>query len=211
MSYIKTHFRIRSYYQSGGNWTPDEAKAFEKESKSLFSSSGWTVFEGRSSGVCSTARRGKEELYLHPMDFSGVIQEISIGEVERMLEVAKTFQCYHVDTYDIYHEMSDEEYLLHLREKQDEMQQDMLRLYETKRRNLFITSNEKIRETIKKKYRLHRLGEGYDDPIFDGVFSNAFDMLVAKGKLIKANTKYGQGFRTATVKDKASNVREATA
>lgn len=201
MSYIQTYFRIKGKYAGYNGWaTEEDSKAFKEETTKLFNSHGWEIKEGRSSGACDTAVRGKESLYLHPMHFSGVILQSSIPGIEEMLCEAKEFEFYHTDTYGIYYEMSDSEYLLKLCERRAEMIEDLLSLYQTKRRNLYITSD--VLERLEKKYKINRVGENTRDTILKGVLQNIFDMLLAKGELIASATKNGIGYRAATDKDR---------
>lgn len=201
MEYIKTYFRIRGKYQGYEGWSSEkDAEAFVEETRNLFRRFGWEIEEGRSSGACDSAVRGKESLNLHLMHFSGVILKSSIPEIENILHEAKEFEHYHTDTYDTYYEMSDSEYLLKLRERQEEMIMDFLSLYRTKRRNLYISTD--ISGRIMKKYRIRRVGDGETDTILNGVLQNIFDMLVARGDLIMAHTRNGPGYRTATDKDR---------
>lgn len=200
MKYIETYFRIQGPYNVSG-WESEESKRrFISEVHSLFRESGWEIQKGRSSGSSDSATRGKEELYLHPMSFSGVILESSISEIQKVLSSGRSFRCYQVDTYKTYCEMTDTEYLLKLREKREEMVADFLSLYKTKRRNLFITSN--VIDCMEKKYRIYRVGEKSGDPILNGVLRNIFSTLVYRGDLIEGHTKNGVGYRTATDKDK---------
>lgn len=200
MKYIDTYFRIQSPYSVNG-WKSDESEhKFLSEVHSLLRESGWEIQKGRSSGSSDSAIRGKEELYLHPMSFSGVIKESSISEIQEVLSRGASFRCYHIDTYEPYYEMTDTEYLLKLREKQEEMVADFLSLYKTKRSNLFITAD--VMGRMERKYRIHRVGEKREDPILNGVLRNIFSTLVYRGDLIEGHTKNGVGYRTATEKDK---------
>lgn len=199
MKYIETYFRIQSAYNNG--WESEESKRrFLSEVHSLLRESGWEIQKGRSSGSSDSAIRGKEELYLHPMSFSGVIKESSISEIQQVLSKGISFRCYHIDTYKSYYEMTDAEYLLRLREMQEKMVADFLSLYKTKRSNLFITAD--VMDRMEKKYRIHRVGETREDPILIGILRNVFSTLVYRGDLIEGHTKKGVGYRTATKKDK---------
>lgn len=201
MSYFKTYFRIRSEYDGYNGWSDMAAsEVFKEEVNGIFSSIGWSIKKARSSGICDTAFCGKESLYLHPMHFSGVILKSSIPVIEDALAHAKSFKYYSTDVYEQCFDMTDEEYLMKLKEQQNEMIEDFLRSYRTKRRNLYITSD--VSEKLKRKYKINRVGEGHDDVILDGILKNVFSMLLARGDIVKGKTRNGTGYRTVTDYDR---------
>lgn len=74
MGYCQVHFCIKSGYEAYSGWADDQAaEQFRAETRSLFGEAGWTLQPG-SNGVCDTVTKRKQDLYLHPMNFSGVIQ-----------------------------------------------------------------------------------------------------------------------------------------
>lgn len=73
MEYRKVYFRIRSRYQFDSGWPAEtDAAKFHEESRSLFQSVGWDLQPGGDS-TSDTVIKGWQELYLHPMNFSGII------------------------------------------------------------------------------------------------------------------------------------------
>ena len=73
MEYRKVYFRIRSRYQFDSGWPAEtDAAKFHEESRSLFQSAGWDLQPGGDS-TSDTVTKGWQELYLHPMNFSGII------------------------------------------------------------------------------------------------------------------------------------------
>ena len=120
MAYSMVYLRVRRSGYSFG-WTSDtEQAAFKEETRRIFQESGWTLKPG-SNGVCDTVTSGHQDLYLHPLSFSGVMDEANIQTLQEQLSKAKTFQCYHLDCYEEYLDMSDEEYHAALEEKRGEM------------------------------------------------------------------------------------------
>ena len=74
MEYRKVYFRIRSRYQFDSGWPAEtDAAKFHEESRSLFQSVGWDLQPGGDS-TSDTVTKGWQELYLHPMNFSGIIE-----------------------------------------------------------------------------------------------------------------------------------------
>lgn len=137
MGYRQVYFRIKSGYEAYGGWSEDHAaEQLRNETRSLFQEVGWTLYP-RGNGVCDTVSKGKQELYLHPMNFSGVIQEESIPELENLIRGAHSFQCYATDRYEEYLDMSAGKYLEFLESKREEIVSMLLDMCRTKWRNLF--------------------------------------------------------------------------
>lgn len=85
MEYRKVYFRIRSRYQFNSGWICErDAARFREESRQLFQNAGWQLHPGRSS-ISDTVTKGLQELYLHPMNFSGVIQLDEISGIQEFL------------------------------------------------------------------------------------------------------------------------------
>ena len=83
MAYQEVYFHIQTYaygYDSGWSSEADEA-AFDNECRSLFQQLGWTLHPG-SNGVCDTAAKDRQDLYLHPTSFSGVMDEANIQPLQ---------------------------------------------------------------------------------------------------------------------------------
>ena len=101
MEYRKVYFRIRSRYQFDSGWPAEtDAAKFHEESRSLFQSAGWDLQPGGDS-TSDTVIKGQQELYLHPMNFSGIIEMDEIPAIQELLKDAKSFRCYGFDCYGI--------------------------------------------------------------------------------------------------------------
>lgn len=199
--YFKMYFRIRSEYAGSEGWSSETDKnAFKSEINNLFSDAGWEIQKGRTSGSCDSAVRGKESLYLRPMFFSGVILESSAAEIEQILNKGKTFHWLQTEKHEPYYDMTEAEYLHRLEEKRQEMENDFLTLYHTKRRNLYITVD--LIGKLVRKYHIRRVGEDSEDTLLNGLLLRIRSELIEKGKLIQAETRNGTGYRTATEKDR---------
>lgn len=111
MGYRKVYFRISSGYLWGNDWSSSEEQAaFREETRRLFQDDGWTLETHKNAAVCDTVRKGLQDLYLHPMNFSGVILEETIPHLEELLAQAHTFRCRGVDRYEVYLDLTDEDY-----------------------------------------------------------------------------------------------------
>ena len=139
MEYRKVYFRIRSRYQFDSGWPAEtDAAKFHEESRSLFQSVGWDLQPGGDS-TSDTVTKGWQELYLHPMNFSGIIEMDEIPAIQELLKDAKSFRCYGFDCYERYWELTDKEYLAQLETKREEITHEILERCRTKRKNLYIT------------------------------------------------------------------------
>ena len=65
-----------------------DAAKFHEESRSLFQSAGWDLQPGGDS-TSDTVTKGWQELYLHPMNFSGIIEMDEIPAIQELLKDAK--------------------------------------------------------------------------------------------------------------------------
>ncbi len=209
MGYRQVYFRIKSAYEAYGGWAEDHAaEQFRDETRSLFQKVGWTLHPG-GNGVCDTVTKGRQELYLHPMNFSGVIQEESISELENLLRGAQTFQCYATDRYEEYLDMSDDEYLELLESKREEITSRLLDVCKTKRRNLFKTGP--IAEGVADYFSVHRLCDKQNtNSIANRLVSEVMEQLVEEGRLITAHTRHGEGVRTATAQELGEQLHKPT-
>lgn len=198
MGYRQTYFRINSQYQYDSCWPDEKAEAaFRAETRRLFQDAGWTLQPGNSSGVCDTVEKGKQDLYLHPMNFSGVILEEDIPGIEAMLARAVTFRCYAVDCYEAYLDLSDAEYRALLESRKTEIAAAIQEKYRTKRRNLYKVGEGML--GIVQRFTVHRLCDKEGRYDMAGLFVNQlFDEMIADGRLITAKTRQGLGVRTAT-------------
>ena len=89
MAYRMVYLRIRSSGYNFG-WTSDaDQAAFKEESRRLFQELGWELKPG-SNGVCDTVEKGHQDLYLHPLSFSGVLDEANIQPIQEQLSKAQT-------------------------------------------------------------------------------------------------------------------------
>ena len=199
MEYRSTHFRIRSRYQFDSGW-PDERdeRAFREESRRLFQNAGWELHPAREGSSSSdTVTKGQQDLYLHPMNLSGVIWIDEIPRLRELLEGAQTFQCQGVDCYERYWELTDAEYLAQLEARRGEITQAILERYQTKRRNLYITGPAML--SIAKQFSIHRLcDKGGKNNLANRYVGELVEQLIQEGQLVTAETKNGLGVRTAT-------------
>lgn len=200
--YRKVAFKLNvPRYVLGEGWTDDaDRKAFCEECKVLFQNIDWEIHNETDSWSYNTAVSNKEHLYLKPVSMKGEILESSIPKIEKALSKAKTFD--HVQTVvgSACYDLKDAEYLLKLRERAPEMEQDLLQWCSTSQRNVYITYD--IVGALCRYYQIDRLGGNEVFSIPYQVMQEVLNKLVAKGEIIKMETNKCIGYRTATEKDK---------
>ena len=198
MTYREIGISIRSAYSQG--WPDDASRlAFRTETRKLFRDAGWQVEEmPLDSGHCDTVRNGKDALYLHPTVLSGVMQEDHIPELQQLLSSAATFRVLGIDLHMECFELTDEESRQRLEEQTEQIDNTILEACRTKRRNLFRTGPVAAR--IGQQFAIRRLTdwERSGPYIAEGYVGERIEQLIADGRLITAQTRYGQGLRTAT-------------
>lgn len=198
MTYREIGISIRSAYSQG--WPDDASRlAFRTETRKLFRDAGWQVEEmPLDSGHCDTVRNGKDALYLHPTVLSGVMQEDHIPELQQLLSSAATFRVLGIDLHMECFELTDEESRQRLEEQTERIDNTILEACRTKRRNLFRTGLVAAR--IGQQFAIRRLTdwERSGPYIAEGYVGERIEQLIADGRLITAQTRYGQGLRTAT-------------
>lgn len=203
--YKKVYFRIHTpiYYKSsygvGFNNDQDRSK-FDTEAVNVFLNDGWEVKEPRTSGGCYTVSKDKQELYLHPQSFSGVILEKNIPYIEELLNNNNVFRFEKTDIYEDVFDITDEEYLSMLESKRSSIELDLLELFKTKRSNLYKTSTMSVIEKVLDQYRIKRLSHYigvYSSDNIDWKFiTDVFKELINTKRIVTATTKNGTGYRT---------------
>lgn len=201
MAYRKVYFRIQIHtYGYGSGWSSEADKAaFDSECRDLFQQLGWTLHPG-SNGVCDTVTKDRQDLYLHPFNFSGVMDEANIQPLQEQLSKGKTFRCYAVDCYEEYADLSDEEYRAALEAKREEITAFILEQCRTKRTNLYITAPVALH--FAEHFEICRLCDREQhNAVGKRFMSELIDQLLKEGRLVSAETTHGAGIRTATARE----------
>lgn len=197
--YQQVYFYIDSGYWTE-RWTKETAELFHKESDQLFEDAGWRILEKAHNGTCTSVGKGKQELYLHPTSFSGVILAEEIPGIEQLISKAKTFRHRYTKGYEEYQDMDDESYLAYLDSRKEEISEVILRTYKTKRRNLYIV--EDLTRRIGEPFLIRRVSS--KDKNGDKAFlmvGRLIEEMIADGRLVTAETRHGLGIRTAVKAD----------
>lgn len=194
IEYREVYFRIRSSYRYDSGW-PDKGveHAFRDETRTLFQSAGWELHPAREDSSSSDiVTKGQQDLYLHPMNFSGVIQTDEIPRLQALLEGAHTFQCQGVDCYERYWDFTDAAYLERLEAQREEIIEAILERYQTKRKT------GPAERSIVKQFSAHRLcDKDGKNNLANRYVGELVEQLIQEGQLVTAETRNGRGIRTA--------------
>lgn len=194
MEYREVYFRIHSSYRYDSGW-PDKGveHAFRDETRTLFQSAGWELHPAREDSSSSDiVTKGQQDLYLHPMNFSGVIQTDEIPRLQALLEGAHTFQCQGVDCYERYWDFTDAAYLERLEAQREEIIEAILERYQTKRKT------GPAERSIVKQFSAHRLcDKDGKNNLANRYVGELVEQLIQEGQLVTAETRNGRGIRTA--------------
>ena len=202
MAYRQVYFRIHTQGYSTGWSSDDDRSAFKEESRRLFQELGWTISPG-CNGSCDVVTKDRQNLYLHPTSFSGVIKEDSIQPLQEQMLAAQTFHYEGVDRYEEYQDLSDEEYQAALEAQRDEIIAYILEQCKTKRRNLYIVAP--VAEHVATKFEIRRLcDKDRHNKIGNKLVADLMAELLQKGWLVSAQTPHGEGIRPATDKERGA-------
>jgi len=125
-----------------------------------------------------------------------VIQTDEIPRLQALFEGVQTFQCQGVDCYERYWELSDEEYMAQLEARRDEIIEAILKRYQTKRKNLYVTGPAEL--SIAKQFSVHRLcDKDGKNNLANRYVGELVERLIREGRLVTAETRNGLGIRTA--------------
>ncbi len=205
--YKRVFFRIEtpSYYNAKygvGFADEKDSETFNTEALNVFLKDGWQLKEEKykSSGSGHSVIKDKQELYLHPQSFSGVVKVENIAYLEELIQNGSSmFKLRNTDIYEKVYDISDDEYLKMLESKKAEIELDILEAYKTKRSNLYVIGTSPI-EKVVNKHRIKRLSH------YVGVYTSSdiewkyvlevFESLVNEKRLVTAQTRNGTGYRT---------------
>lgn len=206
--YINVHIRldVPAYKFVGGwyEWESEDQRAifFDSIRRVLES---FNIPEETFSHIRDKELPPIECLYIHPADISGTLRK---GYVEKIAEALNELDGVKVRWVDLYHDvspMTNAEYKEVLDGQRDRIEQELLEVFKTKRRNLYITSVFDAIDRVSERYNLPRreCKTGHDY-FTHGFVGEVFESLVKDGKILTAETRNGTGYRTATAKDKAA-------
>ena len=126
------------------------------------------------------------------------MREDHIPALQQLLSSAATFRVLGTDLRMECFDLTDEEYRQRLEEQAGQIDNAILEACKTKRKNLFHMGS--IAERIGRQFAIRRLTdwERSGPYIAEGYVGERIEQLIADGRLITAQTRYGQGLRTAT-------------
>jgi len=217
MKYKNVYFRI-SCPLYRGNWgigfqSQENKELFYKTVTDLFLNDGWEIKNKKylSSSGCPRVIKNKQELYLHPDQFSGVVIEDNIPYIEQLIKTCNLLSYRWTDTYNEVFDLTDEEYIDILKSKQADIEKDILNIYTTKRSNLYITDTWTPLNRVLNKYKIERLshfvGVISSDDVDIQWINKVFKKLINEGKIVTAECRNSTGYRTINkAEQKALNI-----
>lgn len=208
-NYIHVYFRIDSAYKWGSGWTNEQSEQFKEISKNLFLNDGWQLKGQRyhSSNDCNIVIKGNDCLYLHPMNFSGVVLSSSIDHIKKIISQANIFSCRSVDTYEPVYEITKDEYIKLLEERKEEILDKLIGTFKTKRSNLYIIDTYSVISNISKNYTLSYIDTNsltninHEGNIASTFITKLFNNLVEQRLILEADTRNGKGYRSLNAKE----------
>ena len=192
--YVNVYFRIEcsAFDCMYGSFKTEEGRAeFEKEKQKVFESIGWKVDKPDNRGYCMEVSKGKQNLYLHPQNFSGEVLKREVKQIAEALADNKTFTVRWVDLYDTVYDVTDEEYEEMLKLQRDKTRELIFKNCATTRRNKFFYKDG-VAYDIGKVIMLPRIGctSCYQPTKRDMDFvSRVINEMVTEGYLVCANEK----------------------
>lgn len=193
---VNVHFRIESGYVWGGDhpgMSKEKEDTFFAEMRQLFSEAGYEIKPIKYSG-CPGIVKEFTDLYCHPMDLSGYCEENRIPEIEAILAKGTTFSHRCTDTYKQVYPYNQEQEIEYYRQNfHDHVQNNLLSLFSTKRRNLY-KSQQEVVEQLANQIRIntieHTFGVSCGDACETYIYE-LYENLVSKGMLIEAEKSIG--------------------
>jgi len=155
--YVNIHFRIdANYYQYPfTGYTQEQKDEFYKEVYNIFNQLGWEANDYTQG--CDYINNGKQQLYLHPQDFSGEVLKNDIKQIAELLESNKTFQLRWIDLYETVYDITNQEYEEYLNTRNEEIRKTLFEKCQTARTNKFYYIFD-VARSLAGDFRLTRIG-----------------------------------------------------
>jgi hypothetical protein len=195
--YVNTYFRIRCNKDNFDNgMTEEDVKNYFTEVTQILTKLGYKFEDINKlmSGHCPTGYKDFGDLYCHPNMISGYVNKDCINDIEAALKEAKTFKYEYTDLYKEIRNYTNEEFLNELNNCKEKIENNILQIFKTKRRNLFV--HESAIYNIKS-------GLNYDDnwklglkQLETNYIMDVFSRLIDNGKLQFSKIKSGNGYRS---------------
>lgn len=199
-AFAKVYFRINCPSYDFSNGFSDE------KSKSAFYSEIVGILEKYAipEAVGLNYVKGMECLYIHPQEISGVVQKNKIKMIAEDLSKCRTCSIRWVDIYDDVFDMTDQDFRAILSGRTEEIENDILEAFQTKRKNLYVVYDPlgcSPIAKVSKKYSIYRKSNDSGiDWVCINFLNEVLQSLVQSGKIAQAETKHGTGYRTAILK-----------
>lgn len=188
--YTNIYFRIEAekYQYPSFSFSEEDRKVFYTEVKTALSPLGWGA--DTEEWNCEYIHKGKQQLYLHPQDFSGEILKNEARQIAEALEKHNTFCLRWVDLYDTVYDISDNDYEEYLNGKDADIRKALFEACQTTRTNKYYYCFDVCRG-LADKFRLRRLGlnDGRNTGTGQTIIhiEKVIDLMIGEGLLIMTN------------------------
>ena len=126
----KVNFSLNSGYKWGLGMDPYKMKKFEEEIRQLFGKIGWNIEKG-DAVTGDTVTKGINNLYIHPMEITGIIEENLIPIVESVLLKGKTFSLTETEIIEDVEDWDDDQYKKYLDTQKESIKETILEYIES--------------------------------------------------------------------------------
>ena len=163
--YVDVHFRIRApgYEYPYFSFQDEQRCAFYGDVREILTPLGWSPdgYAGEyKEWNCTYIKSGRQTLYLHPQDFSGVVMKNNVGTIATALSGGKTFSLERVDLYETVYDVTDDEYLQMLAAIEPEIRAKIYSTAHTPNKYSFVNESRLI-ASVCDSCAPHRVGKEY--------------------------------------------------
>lgn len=153
-TYKRVYFRIESGYMCGGMM--DRCAECLRELEKQLEEAGWTVdVHYKEHCSCPELSQGKNYLYCHPTQVSGIVDVTLIKPLEDIFRKGENYIYRATDIYEEVHDFSWEELKqYHLEKNREKIELTLADAFKTKRSNLYKPVREVI-EYVAEKFSVH--------------------------------------------------------
>ena len=189
--YVKVHFRMETegYNHPSFCFSEEDRKTFDLELVEVFTSLGWKCEKEAYSGSCATWHKGKQNLYLHPQDFSGEVLKNEVKQIAEVLEKQNTFYLRWVDLYETVYDMTDQEYEKILSARNEDIKESVLKSSKTTRSSKYYYAFD-VARGLANKFRISRIddndGKNYGTGQTINHILECIQSLIKEGYLVSA-------------------------
>lgn len=109
--YKSVTIQLETDYKWGSGWSRNSAMAFDEEMNKVFPDAGYIIEKAEFDGSCDRLKDdGKTDIYMHPMEFTGVFRTDDIEKIQSILDGCKTVYGTHIQCVNDLYKLDNETY-----------------------------------------------------------------------------------------------------